>query len=239
LSSRHGICFRPLEPSYHAHRYIDRDREREDVIEVLSPELLPWLANYIYLGHEQTSYLSAAGLFYNMTTQLRAQARHNLSRLRAYNAQYILKCALLALLALHLQRPIGKLRILAKFSFEPDGCVVLKTLSAMSKSTELLHLVQDDSFQFDLHFADAYPSSWFPRGREPVATPQRLDAAPDSGESHESSVGFQKTHPCLIKQPSLSIPSQPPQNPQVVHIYFKGVNAVTLYTNKPQPGLHI
>lgn len=164
-----------------------------------------------------------------MATQLHAQARHNLSRLRACNAQHILRCAFLALLALHLQRPIGKLGILAQFSVEPDGCVVLKTLSVMSKSRELLHLVQDDSFQFDLHFADAFQSSWFHRAREPVATPQRLDAAPDSGESHESNVGFQKIHPCLIKQPSLSIPSQPPQNPQVVHIYFKGVNAVRLH----------
>ena len=51
-----GSYLRPLEPNYHPHRYIDRDGGREDVIEVLFPQLLPWLANYVDPSHEQTSY---------------------------------------------------------------------------------------------------------------------------------------------------------------------------------------
>lgn len=64
----------------------------------------------------------------------------------------------------------------------------MRTVSGSSKSIELLHLIQDDSLQFDLHFTDVYPSSWFPKVRELVTMPQNLDSISDSGESHESSV---------------------------------------------------
>lgn len=40
----------------HLHRYIDKDGVREDATEVLSPELLPWLANYVDRSREQASY---------------------------------------------------------------------------------------------------------------------------------------------------------------------------------------
>jgi Fungal Zn(2)-Cys(6) binuclear cluster domain len=211
-----GSCFRRLEPSYHHHRYSDRDGGREDFIEVLSPELLPWLAKCVDLDHGQTSSQPPASFpawqlkrylyWYIMdpTTTitdvpfsmmleidgiLRAQARDNLSRLRALYAQDIVRRTLFALLALHLQKSIGKLGILAGFSVESDGFVVLRTLSVVSKRIDLLHLVQDDSFHFDLHFANGYPSSWFPGAREPVPTPHDLDVTPESGEIDECGIG--------------------------------------------------
>ena len=210
-----GSYLRPLEPSYYPYRYIDGDGGREDVIEVLCPKLLPWLANYVDPSDEQTSYQPPAYFtawqlkrsLYRYTMDptmtftdvafsimpeidgiLRAQARHNLSLLRVCNVQDILERAVFALLALHLQRSIGTLGVLADFRVKPDRFIELRTLSGSSKSIELLHLVQDDSLQFDLHFADAYPSSWFPKARESVTMPQKLDVTSDSGESHESSV---------------------------------------------------
>lgn len=197
--------FSPLEPRYHPHRYIDGNGGREDFIEVLSPKLLPWLAKWADLDHEQTSHqlpaffiawqlkfslhrctMDPTMIFTDMALSmipeidgiLRAQVRHNLSRLREHNVKELFTRTLCALLALHLHRSIGTLGILEDFTLEADAFVVLNPLSTMSKRIELLHLVHDYSFQFDLHFADDYPSGWFPNvpaSRDPVTTLQDLD----------------------------------------------------------------
>ena len=195
-----GLYFRRLEPSYHHHHLnSDRDRGREDFIEVTSPELLSWLAGCVDVDHRQTSSQPPASfpawqvkrylhwhimdpkttttdvpfsMMHEIDGILRAQARDKLSRLRALYVQDIVRRALFALLALHLQKSIGQLGILADFSVESDRFVVLRTLSVVSKRIDLFHLVQDDSFRFDLRFANGYPSNWFPGAREPVATPQ-------------------------------------------------------------------
>jgi hypothetical protein len=64
---------------------------------------------------------------------LRAQAQDNLSCLRVLYAQDIVRRALFALLALHLQKSIRRLRILADFSVKADGFIVLRTLSVVLK----------------------------------------------------------------------------------------------------------
>jgi hypothetical protein len=203
-----GSYCSPLEPRYQIHRYIDGYGGREDFIEVLSPDLLPCITKFVDLVHEQTSYqppasltawqlkrslhrytmdpaMTSTDMTFSMMLEidgiLRAQARHNFSRLRACYAQDIIRRAVLALLALHLQKSIGKLGILTDFNVESDGSVVLITLFIVSEPIKLLHLIQDDSFEFELDFAEVYPSSWFPKASEPGTTPQ-------SDEPHGSSV---------------------------------------------------
>jgi hypothetical protein len=209
-----GSYFSPLDPIYRHHRYIDRDGGREDFVEVISPELLPWLAKRVDLGHEQMSSQPPAfftacqlkcslhryimdptmtltdvplSMMLEIDGILRAQARNNLSHLKTLPAPNILKRACLALLALHLQKSIGKLGTLSDFRIEDDGSVVLETLSAASERIDFLRLVQDDRFHFDLHFADTYPSNWFPTARELDTTTQDLDSTPESGE-HDGTI---------------------------------------------------
>ncbi len=69
---------------------------------------------------------------------------------------------LCAILALHLHRFIGELGILEDFTVKSDQYVVLKTQSTLADRIELYRLIYDESFRFDLYFADVYPYSWFP-----------------------------------------------------------------------------